>query len=104
MTLGFRAAPDLALYVISLLFGRLGRRLTIQSLNSVLMPTVSRGPQPTSKTRGSGSLCSRRIEDVIMVLVNVYVVLLILFSFRRIFSEVVCASKRSVDISLLFLE
>jgi hypothetical protein len=102
VTLGSRAAPDLALYVIPL-FGRLRRRLTIQSPNPVLMP-ISRSRQPTSNSRGSSSLCSRRVEDVIMVLGSVYVLLLILISFRKIFSEVVCASKRSVDISLLLLE
>jgi hypothetical protein len=102
VTLGSRAAPDLALYVIS--FRKPRRRLTIQSLNFILMPTASPGRQPTSNPRGSGSLCSIRVEDVIMVLGNVYVLLLILFSFRKILSEVVCASKRSVDISLVPLE
>jgi hypothetical protein len=101
VTLGSRALPDLALYVISLLFGGLWRILTIQSPNSVLMSTATRGRQPTSNSRGSGSLCSRRVEDVIMVLGNIYVLLVILFSLRKIFSEVVCASERSVDIPLV---
>jgi hypothetical protein len=39
-----------------------------------------------------------------MVLGNVYVLLLILFSFPKIFSEAVCASKGSVGISLVLLE
>jgi hypothetical protein len=90
--------------VISLLFRKLRRRLTIQSLNFVPMPTASPGCQPTSNSRGFGSLCSILVEDVIMVLGNVYVLLLILFSFPKIFSEVVCASKRSVGISLVPLE
>jgi hypothetical protein len=104
VTLGSRAAPDLALYVIFPFFSRSRRRLTIQSPKSVLMATASRGRQPTSNSRGSGSLYSRRVEDVIMVLGNVYVLLVILFSIRKIFSEVVCASERSVDISLVLLE